>query len=186
MAAVAFPVPGKLYLTPTAVTGSSGTLLDAIDERNILIAFDADVRERLTGWGTSAGPRSRMGQVREARLLVPLRKQDTTGLKLYFPHLTTDGTTMRPTGGTAALAFAKLPTFAIILRPDSTGEKYVYSPNWAIARGSAWAVNHGLVTPQMADGLLELIATRPTSATGPAFGWSSSANIASMFSLSES
>lgn len=186
MAAVMFPVPGKLYLTPTAVTGSSGTLIDAIEERSILLALDADVRERVTGWGASAGPRIRIGVVREARLLVPLRKQDTTGLKLYFPHLTTDGATMRPTGGTAAAAFTKLPTFALILRPDSTTEKYVYSPNWAIGRGSVWAVNHGLITSQMADGVLELVATRPTSATGPAYGWASSANIASMFGLSES
>lgn len=186
MAPVVYSTPGKLYLTPTTVTGTTGTLIAGVEERDVVLALEADVRERRTGVGASAGPRLRMGRVREARLIIPLRQQDTTGLKLQFAHLTTDGATMRPTGGTAALPFAKLPTFALILRPDSTAEKYVYSPNWTLGRGSLWLLSQHETIPQLGAAVLELVATRPTNATGPAYGWASSSTIASIFSLTES
>lgn len=183
--AVQYATPGKLYLTPTTVTGTTGTLLTGIQERDIVLSLDAEIRERRSGVGASAGPRMRMGRVRAARLLVPFRQQDATGLKIQFSHLTTDGATMRPTGGTAAASFAKLPTFALILRPDSTSEKYIYSPNWSLGSGSLWLLSHSDAIPQLGASVLELVATRPTNATGPAYGWASAANIASIFSLTE-
>lgn len=186
MASVVFATPGSLYLTPTAVTGTSGTKIDGIAEREITLSLDAEIRERRSGLGTSAGPRIRKGRVREARLLIPLREQSTTGLKILLSHLTTDGTAIRPTGGTAALDFAKLPTFALIVRPDSPTEKYVYSPNWALGKGSLWLLTHSLEIEQLGSSVLELVACRPTNATGPAFEWGTSAEIAAAFSLSES
>lgn len=185
MASVVYSTPGKPYLTPTEVTGTSGTLLAGIDERDIILSLEAEVRERRTGVGASAGPRIRMGRVREARLIIPLRQQDATGLKLQFAHLSTDGATMRPTGGTATLPFAKLPTFALIVRPDSTSEKYIYSPNWALGRGSLWLLSQHETIPQLGAAVLELVATRPTNATGPAYMWASSSAIASAYSLTE-
>lgn len=185
MAAVVFATPGKLYLTPTAVAGTTGTLLEGIEERDITLSLEGEIRERRNGVGANSGPRIRMGRVTAARLLLPLRRQDATGLKMLLSHLTTDGTTMRPTGGTAALDFAKLPTFAIILRPDKTTEKYLYSPNWAIGAGSIWLIQHSDDLAQLANATLELVATRPSNATGPAYAWASSANIASIYSLTE-
>lgn len=185
MAAVVYATPGNLYLTPTTVTGTTGTLLAGIEERDIVLSLDADIRERATGVGSSAGPRIRMGRVREARLIIPFRQQDANGLKMQFAHLTTDGATMRPTGGTATASFAKLPTFALILRPDLTTEKYIYSPNWSLGRGSLWLLGHNEGTPQLGVSVLELVATRPTNATGPAYMWASSSAIASAYSLTE-
>lgn len=185
MAAVVYPTPGKLYLTPTTVTGTTGTLIEGIEERDIVLSLQAEIRERRSGVGTSAGPRIRMGRVREARLIIPLRRQDTTGLKILFSHLTTSGSDMRPTGGTSTADFAKLPTFALILRPDNTSEKYIYSPNWALSSGSVWLATHHQRNAQLTGAVLELVATRPTNATGPAFEWASSSAIASAFSLTE-
>lgn len=185
MASVVFGTPGKLYLTPTEVTGTSGTLLEGIEERDITLSLDAEIRERRSGLGSSAGPRVRMGRVRGARLLVPFRRQDATGLKIQFSHLTTDGSIFRPTGGTATLDFAKLPTFAIILRPDLSTQKYVYSPNWAMSAGSIWLLQHSDRIPQLANCVLELLATRPTNATGPAYEWAGAATIATVFGLTE-
>lgn len=180
MAASVWPTPGKLYLTPTTVTGTTGTLIDGIEERDITLSLEADVRERFNG----IGPRMRMGTVRAARLLVPLRKQDTTALKILFSHLTTSGTSMRPTGGTASLDFAILPSFALILRPDLSTEKYVYSPNWSLSRGSIWLVTHNMRIPQLANAVLELVATRP-SVSVPPCEWAGSSTIASTFTLTE-
>ena len=159
-------------------------MLEGIEERDITLSLEAEIRERFNG----VGPRIRMGRVKQARLLIPFRRQDATALKIQFAHLTTDGATMAPTGGTAALDFAKLPTFAIILRPDLTTQKYVYSPNWALGRGSLWLVSHSDRIPQLANCVLELVATRPTNAYAgsPAYEWAAAATIASAFGLTES
>ena len=129
-----------------------------------------------------------MGRVQGARLIVPLRQQDTTGLKILLSHLTTDGAIFRPTGGTATADFAKLATFAIILRPLSSSEKYVYSPNWAPSEQTIQAILHSDDGEQLAPAVLELIATRPSSAYAgsPAYEWAASATIATAFNLTES
>jgi hypothetical protein len=185
MASVVYATPGKLYLTPTSVTGTNGTLIPGIEERAITLDVTADIRERRNGVGVNSGPRIYHGRYQRARLLVPLRNQSVNGLKILLAHLTTDGAIMRPTGGTAAAQFQPLPTFALILRPDSTSEKYVYSPNWALGPQSVMLVNHSDNISQLADAVLELIATKPTNATGPAWEWAAAATIATAFGLSE-
>ncbi len=186
MAATIFATPGKLYLTPTAVTGSSGTLIDGIEDRSIQTSLDVDARVVWSGVGANAGPRARKMRDDEWRLILPFRQQDTTGLKVALSHLTTDGATMRPNGGTAAGQFAKLPTFALILRPDLTTGKYLYGPNWALTPGSLLAIEHHETGPQLGQLILELVACKPSNATGPAAAWASSATIASLFGLPES
>lgn len=190
MAAVVYPTPGYLVLDPTKVKGSrtgttNGTVIEGVQDNDIFLALDADLRRRRSGIGTSAGPRIRVGRVQGAVLLIRLRNQSTTGLKIHFSHLTTDGSTMRPTGGTAAAPFAKMPTFSIIVRPTSTSEKYIYSPNWSLDLGTQWLAAHSELREQLDGSLLALMATRPTNATGPAYEWASSATIASAYSLTE-
>lgn len=185
MASTVYATPGKLYLTPTSVTGTTGTHIVGIEERDILLDVSGEVRIRRNGVGASAGIKVIHGRWQAARLLIPLRQQDTTGLKILLSHLTTDGALFRPTGGTAANQFADMPTFALILRPDSTTEKYVYSPNWALSNASVQLIRHSQTGAQLTDAVLELIATRPTNATGPAWAWGSSSAIASAFSLTE-
>lgn len=186
MASVVYATPGRLYLTPTTVTGTTGTLIDGIEEQSIVFSIDADLRRARTGIGANAGFRMRMGRVQAARLILPLREQSTTGLKILLSQLTTDGATIRPTGGTAAAEFAKLPTFALILRPKSSSEKYLYSPNWALSEGTLQHILHAEDGAQLAGATLELIACRPTNASGPAYLWGSSSAIASAYSLTES
>ena len=185
MASVVYATPGRLYLTPTTVTGATGTLIDGIEEQAISLMLDGDVRRYRTGIGADAGFRMRMGRVQAARLMLPLREQSVTGLKLLLSQLTTDGATIRPTGGTAAAEFAKLPTFALIVRPKSSSEKYLYSPNWAMSEQTLQHILHSEDGAQLAGATLELIATRPTNATGPAYMWASSSAIATAYSLTE-
>lgn len=185
MAAVVFATPGKLYLTPTTVTGATGTLIEGIQDREITTEFEGEMREYLTGIGSSAGLDVVHGRKQSARLIIPLRRQDSTGLKILYSHLTTDGSTHRPTGGTAADEFTSLPSFALILRPDKTTEKYLYSPNWRVTRNSLFLLQHSEVLPQLSNAVLELVATRPSNASGPPYAWATSANIASIFSLTE-
>lgn len=186
MAAVVYPTPGKMYGgSITTITGSTGTPITGIAENDISLILDCEVRRRRTGVGATAGFRTRMGRVSAAVLIIQLRNQSTTGLKMQFSHLTTDGAIMRPTGGTATAEFAKLPTFPLIVRPTLTTEKYIYSPNWSMDEGSAWLATHSEIRAQLDGNVLALLATRPTNATGPAYEWASSATIAAAYSITE-
>lgn len=188
MAANVYATPGRLYLTPTAVTGTSGTLISGIEERALLFdPGDADVRLRRTGTAEADGFRIRRGRVQPARLMLPLRQQDTTGLTLLLSHLTTDGALIRPTGGTAAAQFAALPVFAMVLRPFSTSEKYLYAPYWSLAPGSVHLIQHAELGEQLEGAMLEFIPMRPTNATAgsPPYLWGTAAAIAAAFGISE-
>jgi len=193
MAATTYATPGKLYLTPTKVKGDTSTLnaaayISGIVEREIsAVMVSESPRLFRNGVGVNAGVRVVQGRVAECRLIVPLLQQDTTALKILLSHLTTDGTTIRPTGGTAAAEFALTPTFAMILRPDSTGEKYLYAPHWAVSPNTLQLITHARTRAQLDGVQLELIATRPStlSANVPPFAWASSSSIASIYSLTE-
>lgn len=182
MAAVVYATPGALYLAPTDAT-TGGTLIAGVQEQNIALQIGLETRMRRSGVGTSAGFRVRHGRIRETRLIIPLRQQDTTGLKILLSHLTTDGSTFRPTGGTSAAEFAKLPTFALVLRPTNTSQKYLYSPNWALTDESSALVVHNDQAAQLEGASLVLVATRPTNATGPAWMWDTAANINTAYGL---
>lgn len=185
MASVVYATPGSVYLTPTTVTGTTGTLLDGIEEKQISMAIDAELIRARNGVSANAGFRMRMGRIQACRLLLPWRRQDTNGLKMLLSQLTTDGSTMRPTGGTSTAEFAKLPVFAVIIRPRSTSEKYWYAPNCAISENTIQNIMHSEDLPQLGASVLELIPTRPSNATGPAWMWASAASIASAYSLTE-
>lgn len=192
MASVVHSIPGYPVLTPTAVTGTrtgttSGTYITGIEEREITLELSANIEEYLNGIGSNAGLDLRLGRVSPARLILPLRNQSSTGLKILLSHLTTSGTSFRPTGGTATAPFASLPTFAIIIRPDLSTEKYFYAPNCALSPQSLWLIQHSELIPQLGAAALELIPCRPSTASSgvPPWMWDSSANIASVFSLQE-
>lgn len=190
MAAVVYATPGYLVQTPTKVKGSrtgttNGTVIEGIEDDDIFLALDAEIIRERTGVGVNAGTRVRMGRIQAAVLLIRLRNQSTNGLKILFSHLTTDGATMRPTGGTATAEFAKLPMFALLVRPSKTDEKYIYSPNWSVAEGTQWLAAHSEVTAQLGGSLVAMAACRPTNATGPAYMWAAAASIASAYSLTE-
>lgn len=182
MAAVVYATPGKLYLTPTNAT-TGGTLLAGVEERNIRFVENIETRRRKTGVGASSGYRERRGRVGAAYLIIPFRGHDANTLKIAFSHLTTDGATIRPTGGTSTAPFAKMPTFALILRPDNTSEKYIYSPNWALTQLSELSFLSNDDLPVM-DGVVAVLeANRPTNATGPAYLRDTAANINSAYGL---
>lgn len=182
MASVVYATPGAPYVTPTDAT-TGGTLLAGIEEQSISFDPGLETRLRRTGVGASAGYRMRAGRVQPARLIMPLRDQSSAALKILFSQLTTSGTTFRDKGGTAAAEFAKLPTFAIVLRPKSTSEKYLYAPNWALSQESAQLVLHHENGPQLSDAVLVLVATKPSNATGPAWMWDTAANIDTAYGL---
>lgn len=182
MAANVFATPGSLYLTPTkAATG--GTLISGIEEQLITFMFRAEVVVRRTGTGANEGFRSRMRRVGPALLRVPLRQQDSTALKILFSHLTTDGTTLRPTGGTAAIPFAILPAFALVLRPKLSTEKHIYAPKWRLASESEQHAVFGEVLPNMEGNVLNLIANWSETSGVPAWMWGASADIDTAYSL---
>lgn len=192
MAAVVYPVPGYLVLTPTKVKGSrtgttNGTILAGIEDDEITLSLDGEPRIFRNGVGSNAGRRIIAGRVQNARLVIPLRNQSATALTILLAHLTTDGATMRPTGGTAAGEFTVLPTFALLVRPTKTDEKYFYAPNMALSPNSQWLLETSLTLPQLAGASLELIPTRPTTVSSgvPAWAYAASATIASVFSLTE-
>jgi hypothetical protein len=184
MAANVFATPGSLYLAPTDAT-TGGTLIGGIEEQSISLVLSMRSRLRRNGVGSASGFRVRHGRLEAPRLIVPLRQQDATALKILFSHLTTDGSTFRPVGGTATDEFAKLPTFSMVLRPSSTGEKYIYSPNWAVTDESAHLIMHSEQMAQLDGAALVLVATRPTDAQSgsPAYLWDSAANIDTAFGL---
>lgn len=184
MAAVVYATPGSLYLTPTNAT-TGGTLIAGVEEQAISFAPGIETRLRRNGVGTASGFRVRHGRLQAPRLIIPLRQQDTTGLKILFSHLTTDGSTFRATGGTSSAEFAKLPTFALVLRPTDTTQKYLYAPNWALTDESAAAVLHSDSAAQLADVTLVLVATRPTNATSgsPPYLWGTAAAINTAYGL---
>ena len=184
MAANVFPTPGKLYLAPTNAT-TGGTLISGIDEQAVTLAVGTETRLRRTGVGADSGFRVRHGRLVAPRLVIPLRQQDATALKILFSHLTTSGTSFRPTGGTSTKEFAKLPTFAMVVRPDDTTQKYLYSPNWAVSDESTQAVLTNDSSPQLEGNVLVLVATRPTDAqaSSPSYLWDTSANINTAYGL---
>lgn len=192
MASVAHAVRGYPVLTPTKVKGSrtgttNGTVLEGIDEGEITIELAGLLETYRTGVGSNAGFDLRMGRVSEARLILPLRNQSATALDILFSHLTTDGSTFRPTGGTASLEFASLPTFALLIRPDLTTEKYFYAPHCAVSPSSQWLIEHSESVAQLAGATLELIPCRPSTLSSgvPAWMWDTAANIATAFTLTE-
>lgn len=192
MASVVHSIPGYPVLTPTKVKGSAtgttnGTVLGGIEEGDITLELRADIKEYLTGIGTDAGIDLRMERISDARIILPFRNQSATGLKILFAHLTTSGTAFRPTGGTATVPFTSLPTFAILIRPILTTEKYFYAPNCALSPASTWLLEHSETVAQLAAATLELIPCRPSTVTSgvPPWMWDSAANIATAFSLTE-
>lgn len=184
MAANVYATPGSLYLSPTNAT-TGGTLIGGVEEQSISLVVSDEVRLRRNGVGSSSGFRLRHGRLNPPRLIIPLRQQDATALKILFSHLTTDGTTFRETGGTATKEFAALPTFAIVLRPKNTGEKYLYSPNWSVADESLHLVNHSEDASQLEGVSMVMIAGRPTDAQSgsPAYLWDTAANINTAYGL---
>lgn len=184
MAAVVYATPGSLYLTPTNAT-TGGTLIAGVEEQAISFAPGIETRLRRNGVGTASGFRVRHGRLQAPRLIIPLRQQDATGLKLLLSHLTTDGSTLRPTGGTATKEFAKLPTFALVLRPTDTTQKYLYAPNWALTDESAQLILHSDSAAQLEGAVLVLVATRPTDAYSgsPSYLWGTAAAINTAYNL---
>lgn len=163
MAANVFATPGKLYLAPTNAT-TGGTLIGGIEEQSISLVVSSQTRLRRNGVGSASGFRVRHGRLDAPRLIVPLRQQDATALKILFSHLTTDGSTLRPVGGTAAKEFEKLPTFALGWRPNDTTQNYFYGPNWAVSDESAQLILHSEQAAELEGAALVLVATRPTDA----------------------
>lgn len=183
MASVVNATPGNLYIGPFTTVVSGGTLVPGIEENDIFLALDAQVRRRRSGIGSNAGPRERMGRVQAAVLLIRLRNQSATGLKMQFAHLSTDGTVMRPTGGTAAAEFSKLPVFDLLVRPRLSTEKHVYSPSWSMDEGSTWLAAHSELVAQLGGSFLALAACKPTNATGPAYEWAAAATVDTAYGL---
>lgn len=182
MASVVYATPGTLHVDPTtAATG--GVELKGILARDIRFDPGIETRRRRTGFGADSGFRERRGRVRPARFVVGLRSQAAAALKVLLSHLTTDGSTMRPRGGTSAAPFAKMPTFGLVLRPDDTGEKYIYGPNWSLTQESQIMLTHSDDFSQLDGAVLVLEAGRPTNATGPAWLWDTAANVDSVYGL---
>lgn len=187
MAAVVYATPGKLYLYSSAPSSvaSGGTELPGIQERNIRFDPGLETRRRLTGCGVNSGFRERRGRVTPSRLIVPLRSQAAAELKILFSHLTTDGATIRPRGGTAAAPFAKMPTFDIVLRPDNSSEKYTYSPRWAMTQETAALFTSSDDFSQLDGVELVLEAGKLAGATTPAVMRDSAANINTAYGYGE-
>lgn len=182
MAAVVYSTPGTLHLTPTNAT-TGGTPIVGIEERNITLLAPSDVRVFRTGIGANAGFTTLRGRQEPAMLIIPLRQQDTTGLKILLSHLTTDGATMRPTGGTATAELRTLPAFAMVVRPDLTSQKYLYAPYWRVAPEQEQAIMHSDDLPQLDGNALVLIATQAVGVTTPPWLWDTAANINTAYSL---
>lgn len=184
MAAVVYSTPANLYLTPTSAA-SGGTLIAGIDGREIVFDPGMELSNRMVGLGANSGFRTRMRRVRPARLFVPIRNQGATALKILLSHLTTDGAIMRPTGGTATTAFAKLPTFALVVRPILTTEKHLYAPNWALVSETAQIIQHSEIAAQLAGAYMVLQPCRPTTLSSgvPSWEWAASATIDTVFGL---
>lgn len=182
MTAVVYATPGELYLSPTNAT-TGGTLISGVEEQDISMTVSPDVRVFRTGIGVNAGFTMLRGRQEPARLLIPLRQQDTTGLKILLSHLTTSGGSIRPTGGTATAELRALPSFALILRPKSTSEKYLYSPYWQVSPEQELAVLHSEDGAQLEGNILVLVATQAVGVSTPPWLWDTAANINTAYGL---
>jgi hypothetical protein len=183
MAANVFATPVRLYLAPTTA-GTGGTLIDGVEERLVEFASPSAVKTYRTGIGAGAGFVTYRGMQEQARLVIPLRQQDSAALKILFSHLTTDGTTFRPTGGTATKQHRALPSFALVARPILSTEKHLYAPKWRLSEEieQAWRFSNDL--PQLDGNVLVLLATKDPGDTVPPWMLDTAANINTAYSLS--
>jgi hypothetical protein len=142
-------------------------LLPGIQDGDMMFAEQADVIMTRSGIGANAGYRMRRGKVRAAVLSIQLRSHATLAIRMLLAHLTTDGVTLRSTGGTATAPYALLPTFAAVLRPRDTTQPYLYAPKWALAPDSEHFLLSSADIPTLEGSSLNLIACATEAATPP-------------------
>jgi hypothetical protein len=176
-----YAAPGRLYLAPTAVTGTNGTLLSGIEEQSLVFATPTDLLVTRAGIRANDGYRVRNRQAFGPALLsIPLRAHDAAALAILFAHITTTGEALRTD---ARGGFELMPTFAAVVRPLSAAEKYIYAPAWRLAPDSEWALEaHSLRSP--VSGVLNLIAGDAGGALPP-YLRASAAAIATAYTIPE-
>lgn len=177
----AYAVRGTLVLSPTDMT-NGGTDLEGVVETVLHTTMQGVSRRFRTGVGSTSGVRVIQGRVRSAQLEMEPRNGVANFIKILASHLTTDGTTLRPWGGTSNKQFTQLPTFAMAVRPTSTTENYLYSPAWAVLmEDGEFALNYADITTQLESSQLVLVACE--NASGPEFMYAAAAAIDTEYGL---
>lgn len=165
----AYPVSGKFFLEPTSA-GVGGTSLTAVQERIYVMTVIEKLVTMRSGLGTDPQIRTYRERSGAATLsLNPHNQADAETIKLLFAQLTTAGTEIRVEGGTSAIQFTKLPTFAGVVRPNDPSESHIYSPAWSLHPDTVqgWTQND-LLTVLDSDELV-LVAGKATNGTGPSY-----------------
>lgn len=175
-----YPVRGTLVLSPTNAT-TGGTELPGVLETVLQVDFKQPARRFRTGVGADSGVKMIQGRVKSATLTFEPRSGVANFIKLLAPHLTTDGTTLRPWGGTANKQFTALPVFAMVVRPSATSENYIYSPAWALTDEGGSIVNYADLVPKLETSSLTLVACANTA--GVEYVYGSAADINTEYSL---
>ena len=173
-----YPVRGTLVLSPTNAT-TGGTELPGVLETVLQVDFKQPARRFRTGVGADSGVKMIQGRVKSATLTFEPRSGVADFIKLIAPHLTTDGTTLRPWGGTANKQFSALPVFAMVVRPSdpaTTSEKFIYSPAWALTDEGGSIVNFSDLMPKLETSSLTLVACANTAGVEYVYGSASDIN----------
>ena len=164
-----YETSGKPYLSPTSAR-AGGTLIEGIisemsDAITLLIPFRGEFVR--VGLGAKGGIETRMGHEMPITLLLPFKNEGSLAQArtLIFGHLTTSGTGLSPTGGTATKPHGTPPSFAMIIRPELAAHPHLYSPTWRVTDFAELQMIYSQKISHIEGNFLPLIANRAHAAT---------------------
>lgn len=184
-----YEISGKPLLSPTSAR-AGGTLIEGLidsmsDVLTLLIPFRGDYAR--VGLGAKGGIETRMGHELPVTLLLPFKNQGSLAQArtLIFSHLTTSGTALAPTGGTATKPHATPPSFAMIIRPEMAAHPHLYSPTWRVAEIAELQMIYSQEVSHIEGNFLPLIANRAHAATTRGWMFDTYANVNTEYGWSE-
>jgi hypothetical protein len=184
-----YEISGKPMLTPTSAR-AGGTLVEGIinageDAITVLIPFRGELVR--VGLGAKGGIETRHTHEQPITLLLPFKNAGSLdqARTLIFSHLTTSGTGLSPTGGTATKEHARTPSFAMIIRPELEQHPHLYSPTWRITDFAELQLIYSQKLSHIEGNFLPLIANRAHAAATRAWMFDTFAAINTEYGWSE-
>ncbi len=164
-----YEISGKPILTPTSARAGGTPIEGIIKEVESAITLLVPFRGELVrvGLGAKGGIETRHLREMPITLLLPFANEGSLdqARTLIFSHLTTSGTGLSPTGGTATKDHATPPSFAMIIRPEVEAHPHLYSPTWRITDFAELQMIYSQRISHIEGNFLPLIANRAHGAT---------------------
>lgn len=175
------PLRGELYLTPTSAA-VGGTRIQGIVEDRIEWEDGAGTAHFGGGLEADNWITIRRPNAQPARLTIPLRDVASTTLQLLFAMLST-GTGFDTHGGNGTAIHGLAPTAALVVRPVTSGELFLYGPRWALHAESLARLTWSRKVARYDGSTLILAPQRSLDGTKKAAMFATAANINSHYGL---